>query len=86
MTGHCLLPSTSLSTTHESVLSLLTLVTVSQSHPMNYVSIPTQHSCYGQDRYLEPPLLLPWKLFSMSSWKVFPVRNLVMRSRASQMG
>ncbi len=48
--------------------------------------ITIQHAMHGQDSHLEPPLLLPWKLFSMSSWKVFPVRNLAMRSRASQMG
>ena len=41
--------------------------------------------CRGPTHLL-PPRLLPWKLLSMSSWKVSPVRNLVMRSRASQMG
>ena len=42
----------------------------------------------GEDAHLDPrPLWLPpWKERSMSSWKVSPVRNLAMRSRASQMG
>lgn len=48
-----------------------------------------QISCVSaEDAHLDPrPLRLPpWKERSMSSWKVSPVRNLVMRSRASQMG